>query len=276
MMQTTKYPFSVRLIGFSPVESGHLAALLAQAPASGPAYFCLHDDSLQEPDLFLANGDEMPALARLANLNPSAIQPAAIISNAPVDLPLPQLRRPLRADAVFPMLATMVEQRADALANVTSVGWPSMPERRRRQRIDFDLTDPSVYTSKRRAPLTGAVMVVDQGAALGERVIKLLGKRQLPVLACEAGAQALSLCREQAVSVVLINGSAPGIDPYGLCSAIKALPNGAKIAVVFLVDAAFPYNSVRARAAGARGLLDKPVADRHLLGALQKLLSLPL
>ncbi len=275
-MQITKYPFSVRLIGFSPVESGQLAALLAQAPASGPAYSCLHDDSLQEPDLFLANGDELPALARLATLNPSAIQPAAIIGDAAVDLPLPRLRRPLRPDCVFPVLAGMVEQRADALANVTSVGWPSVPERRRRERIDFDLTDQSVYTSKRRAPQTGAVLVVDQGEVLRERVVRLLGKRKLPVESCDSAAQALRLCREQPVSVVLVNGSAPGIDPYGLCSAIKGLPGGAKVAVVFLVDAAFPYNSVRARAAGARGLLDKPVADRHLLGALQKLLSLPL
>ncbi len=275
-MQTSKYPFSVRLIGFSPVESGQLAALLAQAPDSGPAYSCLHDDSLQEPDLFLANGDHIPALARLASLNPSAIQPAAIIGDAAVDLPLPQLGRPLRAATIFPVLANMVEQRADALANVTSVGWPSVPERRRRERIDFDLTDPTVYTSKRRAPLEGAVLVVDQGTVLRDRVIKLLAKRKLPVEGCEQESEALRLCIAQPVSVVLVNGSTPGIDPYGLCSAIKSLPNGAKIAVVFLVDAAFPYNGVRARAAGARGLLDKPVADRHLLSALQKLLSLPL
>jgi CheY-like chemotaxis protein len=275
-MQTTKYPFSVRLIGFSPVESGQLAALLAQAPDSGPAYSCLHDDSLQEPDLFLANGDHIPALARLASMNPSAIQPAAIIGDAVVDLPLPQLQRPLRAATIFPVLANMVEQRADALANVTSIGWPAVPERRRRERIDFDLTDQSVYTSKRRAPQTGAVLVVDQGDILRDRVVKLLGKRKLPVESCDSASDALRLCIEQPVSVVLVNGSAPGIDPYSLCSSIKALPNGAKIAVVFLVDAAFPYNSVRARAAGARGLLDKPVADRHLLGSLQKLLSLPL
>jgi CheY-like chemotaxis protein len=44
--------------------------------------------------------------------------------------------------------------------------------------------------------------------------------------------------------------------------------------VVFLVSPAFHYDSARARDAGVRGLLDKSVADRHLVAALQKLLSL--
>ena len=65
-MHVSRYPFTVRLIGFSPAENTQLETLLAQAPELGPSYFCLHDDSLQEPDLYIADGGNPAALARLA------------------------------------------------------------------------------------------------------------------------------------------------------------------------------------------------------------------
>lgn len=86
---------------------------------------------------------------------------------------------------------------------------------------------------------------------------------------------AVRLCEETPVAVVLINTSTPGIDPYALCAAIKARPEAARVAVVLLVGPTFAYDAARAAAAGVRGFLDKPVADRHLLGAIKKLLSLP-
>jgi CheY-like chemotaxis protein len=273
-MQLKKYPFAVRLIGFAPPEATALAALLDLGPVGGAAYFCLHDDSLQEPDFYLVNGDDLAALAKLASLNPTAVQPAAIIGATAVEVPLPVLPRPLLAGALHVQLEQMVLQRADALSKITAAGWPSLPERRRRERIDFDLTDPTVYTSRRRAPPDGAILIVDEGAAMGELVVKLLGKRKVPVAWTDNGATALRMCGEHPVSVVLINVATARIDAYGLCASIKALPNGTKMAVVLLVDRQFKYDPARARKAGVRGLLDKPVADRHLVGTLQKLLSL--
>jgi hypothetical protein len=45
--------------------------------------------------------------------------------------------------------------------------------------------------------------------------------------------------------------------------------------VVLLVGKMFNYDSDRARGAGVRGLLDKPVGDRSLVCMLQRLASLP-
>ena len=73
----------------------------------------------------------------------------------------------------------------------------------------------------------------------------------------------------------MVNTAATGIDPYDLCSAIKRQDTGSRIAVVLMVSCSYPYDTARARACGVRGLLDKPIPDRALVGALQRLLSLP-
>ena len=85
----------------------------------------------------------------------------------------------------------------------------------------------------------------------------------------------MRLCDETPVSLVMINTCAPGIEPYSLSSAIKSQEGAGRTAVLFLVGQSFKYDSLRARDAGVRGLLDKPVADRHLLATFQKLLALP-
>ncbi|HZV64698.1 MAG TPA: response regulator [Telluria sp.] len=273
-MHVQKYPFAVRLIGFAPPESASLAAALALAPAAGPAYAALAEDSLQDPDFYLANGDDLAALARLAGANPSAIQPALIVGTPAAEFPFPRLARPLDPLRMFELLAGLVASRAAALARITARGLPLPPERRRRQRLDVDLTDPAVYGARRRAPPNGAVLIIDKGGAFRDHVAKLLGARRLSVEWTDSASTAVRLCDETPVSLVLVNTSTPGIDPYRLCAEIKSLAEATRIAVVFLVGANFGYDGVRARAAGVRGMLDKPIADRHLVAALKKLLSL--
>ena len=274
-MHVQKYPFAVRLIGFAPAESASLAAALALAPAAGPAYAVLADDSLQDPDFYLANGDDLAALAVLAGANPSAIQPALIVGAPAAEFPFPRVERPLDPLRMFELLAGLVDSRAAALARITARGLPLLPERRRRQRLDVDLTNPAVYAARRREPPKGAVLIIDKGGAFRDHVAKLLGARRLSVEWTDSASTAVRLCDETPVALVLVNTSTPGIDPYQLCAEIKSLAEATRIAVVFLVGASFAYDSVRARAAGVRGMLDKPIADRHLVATLKKLLSLP-
>lgn len=274
-MQEKKYPFSVRPLGFPGPQLIQLAELLGQAPPSGPAYFCLPDDSLQEPDLYIANGDDLKALATLSALNPGELQPALILGSPAVQFPFPQLAKPAAPGPLFAALEHLIEQRAEALALITARGLPFVPERRRRERLDVDLTDPSEYVARRRTPARGAVLIIDKGGAFRDHVAKLLGARKLAIEWTDSAVTAARLCEETPVAVVLVNTSTPGIDPYALCSQIKAHDNGLRVAVVLMVSPAFPYDAARARASGVRGLLDKPIADRHLVGALKKLLSLP-
>ena len=85
----------------------------------------------------------------------------------------------------------------------------------------------------------------------------------------------MRLCDETPVALVLINTAAPGIEPYALCSSIKAQAGAGRTPVVFMVTPSFHYDSARARLAGARGLLETPVAGRHLMLTFQKLLDVP-
>ncbi len=274
-MQASKYPFSVRLIGFTGSEAAHIAVALDQTVEFGPAYFCLSEDSLQEPDLFIANGDDLKALATLAALHPSDVQPALIIGAAAVQFPFPHLERPVDWSKMIAVLTHLIGKRADALSRITAAGLPAVPERRRRERLDFDLTDPSEYEAMRKDQAPGSVLCVDKSGVFRDHLLRLLEPNHVMVEWTDSAATAVQLCGQGQVSVVMVNTSTPGIEPYGLCRSIKGLDNGSKIAVVFLVNSAFPYESAKARRAGVRGLLDKPVADRHLLASLKRLLSLP-
>jgi CheY-like chemotaxis protein len=274
-MHAPKTPFAIRLIGFAQAESAQIESVLAQAPHAGPSYFCLHDDSLQEPDLYIADGDDAAALARLVVANPGPLQPALVVGGAPGQFALPRLARPLDAWALYDLLAELVAQRAQALALVSTRGLAPTAERRRHLRLAVDLADAGAYETRRQAAPHGAVLIIDSGGAFRDHVARVLGARRLPIEWTDSAPTAVRLCDETPVSLVMINTSTPGIDPYALCGAIKSQGGAVRTAVVFLVSPAFHYDGARARDAGVRGVLDKPVEDRHLVAALQRLLSLP-
>jgi CheY-like chemotaxis protein len=271
-----KYPFAIRLTGFGPEERPRIANALAKAPVDGPGYFCLLDDSLQDPDLTITNGDDLKSLARLMAAAPTALEPAIVVGNAVLDFPYPRLSRPIDLARMFDMLDELLQRRAEAMANLTARGLPFITERRRQPRLDLDITDPADYQKRRKAPPRGAVLIVDKSAALRDHLDMLMGQGRMSIEWTDAAATAVRLCEETPVSVVLINTSTPGIDPYGLTSAIKAQKGGERIAIVLLVGSSFHYLSAKAKAAGVRGILDKPVADRHLIATLKKLMSMPL
>ncbi|MGZ5199962.1 MAG: response regulator [Telluria sp.] len=273
-MHAPKNPFAVRLIGFDQQESAQLAAALACSPAAGPAYFCLLDDSLQEPDVFIANGEDGEALARLDSARPCPVQPALVAGGDPADCHWPCLAKPLDGARLHALLAQLMTRREQALGQLAAPGRPLALDRRRHARIAGELAPETCY-SRRQPPPDGAVLIIDKGGAFRDHVAEVLAARQAPVAWTDSAPAAVRLCDETPVSLVMINTATPGIDPYALCSAIKAQGGAARTAVVFLVSRTFHYDSLRAHDAGVRGLLDKPVADRHLMAALHKLLSLP-
>lgn len=274
-MHEKKYPFAVRLIGFDPQEQARIAASLALAPAPGPGYCCLLEDSLQEPDISIVNAGDLRALARLPATGPAHLQPALVIGEPPVTLRFPVLARPYTPAGLCAQLAALAARRAVALAGITSRGLALVPERRRSPRLDIDLTDPSEFAARRKEPPRGAILIVDKGGAFRDHVERVLGPRRMGIEWTDSATTAVRLCEETPVAMVLVNTSTPGVDPYRLCGAIKAQDSGTRIAVVLMVSPAFPYDLLRARAAGVRGLLDKPIADRTLVGTVKKLLSLP-
>lgn len=305
-MPATRYPFTVRLVGFAPPECAQLENLLGQAPLPGPSYFCLHDDSLQEPDLYIADGANPAALARLACLPPGALQPILQIGGdgANGENGRRTLPRPVDPASLYEALAELLDTRVQALAALAARGERCLPERRRRPRLAPDTEAPDYYTRLRQGPPDGAVLIIDKGGAFRDHVARVVantfantlgnplsntsgnpatitscltpGTTARPVEWTDSSRAAVRLCDETPVSLVMINTCAPGIEPYSLSSAIKSQEGAGRTAVLFLVGQSFKYDSLRARDAGVRGLLDKPVADRHLLATFQKLLALPL
>lgn len=297
-MHAPRYPFTVRLVGFAPAECARLESLLAQAPLPGPSYFCLHDDSLQEPDLYIADGANPAALARLACLPPGALQPILVIGGdgANGENGRRTLPRPVDPASLYEALAELLDTRVQALAALAARGERCLPERRRRPRLAPDTEAPDYYIRLRQGPPDGAVLIIDKGGAFRDHVARVVantlghtpgnpatitsclapGNAVRPVEWTDSSRAAVRLCDETPVSLVMINTCAPGIEPYSLSSAIKAQEGAGRTAVLFLVGQSFKYDSLRARDAGVRGLLDTPVADRHLLATFHKLLALPL
>ena len=281
-MHSQKYRCAVRLIGFAVPEAAEVSTALAQAPAAGPAYFCLLDDSLQEPDLYIANGDEVLAMATLAAANPSDVAPALLIGNAAAPaFAYPHLPRPFDArnahqlQQLHQLLAGLVGKRAQALALLSARGLAPVIERRRHPRLELDVGETLPQQQRRQQRPAGAILIVDKGGAFRDHVAKVLGARRLPVEWTDSAGAALRLCDETLVSVLMINTSTPQVDPYRLCADVKCLPAAQRTAVLLLIGPNFSYDAPRGREAGVRGVLDKPVADRHLCSAIRKLMSLP-
>lgn len=272
-MQPETHPFGIRLLGFDPGEADKLADMLALAPSTGPAYASLHPDSLQDPDLFIVNSDDLAALAALDNTGP--LQPALLVGKPGAELAFPHIDWPVNPAELFPALARLVDQRADTIADLTARGMPTTVDRRRHQRPDFDLTDPDEYVAMRKEPPKGAVLIVDRNSLFRDHLAKLMAPHGLSIEWTDSASTTMRVCEETPVALVLINTSTPGIEPYGLCAGIKALDGGRRICVVHLVRRDHAYEQARAKAAGVRGLLDLPISERHLTAVLKRILSLP-
>lgn len=272
-MQVHCFPFAVRLIGFSEGEADAIAVSFAEEQGKGYGYFRLLEENLQDPDLYLVNADELKALATLSDLTPSEGRPALLVGTPNVALPYPCLARPLLHATLFEALDALVEKRADALSRLNASSVVSVPERRRRVRLDLDLTDPSEYQRMRvRAGSDGGILIIDKNSAFREYVSDLLVRHNLVVAWANDENKAISLCCAQNFAVVLVNTSIATIDPYGLCEEIKSVSRAENTTVIFLVSKPFAYDAEQARNTGVDGFLNKPVASHHLLSVLKKYL----
>jgi CheY-like chemotaxis protein len=267
-MHAQKTPTAVRLLGFAPDIAAHLVTLLAGAPRSGPLYACLHEDSLQEPDIVLADGTNAAALAWLDGMR---CAPPTLVIGGLGHAGYDHLAHPIEAEQVYACMAKLLAERRRALALLSARGEPLLAERRRRPRLGPD----AGCADGRRPPRDGKVLIVDKGGAFRDHLAGLVGNGRLSIAWTDSASMAVRLCDETPVSLAMINTAAPGIDPYGLSRAIKAQEGAERTAVVLLVGKTFSYDSTLAHGAGVRGLLDKPVGDRSLVAMLQRLTSLP-
>ena len=270
-MSTAGFPFAVRLIGFKPQEIELFDATFALGQGKGSGYFRLAEDNLQDPDLYIANGEDLKALVTLHDLRPSDVRPVLLVGTPMIELPYLAVERPIRWQKLFEALDGLIEKRADTLARLEASDIVSVPERRRRSRVDIDLTDPSEYQSRRAVlPHGGAVLVIDKTPAFRDHVAEILQRHQVEVLWASGEVEAEGACVRQRVSVVLINTSVSDLDAYRLTATVKAARPSDRTSVVFLVSKSNEYDTDKARKAGVSGFLTKPIASHNLITALKR------
>lgn len=273
-MHTPNFPFAVRLMGFSPDEMELFQDYFEVEQEKGHAYFCLSEDSLQDPDLYIVNADDVKTLLQLSSMSPSDIRPALLVGNPLAQMPYKSIPRPIHWELLFDVLGQLIEKRADVLSRLPASDLIAIPDRRRRERLDIDLTDPADYLKMRRAPSRGGVLVIDKNGGFADRLGDLMARYPIAVDWVDTEEAAVDVCDNMAIAVVMINTSLPDIDPYRLCIEVKHLHHNHKPAVIFLVGKPFVYDSIKARAAGCDGLLDKPLSVNNVLLALKKFLPI--
>ena len=266
---------AIRLLGFSPKEEETFFAVLAVAREKGYSYSCLKPGSVQDPDLFIVNAEQLSALATLSDLNPGDVQPVLLIGKTDVELPYHTMSKPIRWRKIFDVLDDLVSRRELLLTTLGANAPLSVQERRRAKRLDFDLTDPGVYERMRKQPVAkGGILVIDKDTQFREYVAAVMDPYGYTVTLASDERSALLLDRNNQHALTLINTSTPNIDPYRLCDALKKQNDGLKTSVIMLIDKSFEYQSGLAERVKCAGFLVKPLSRRVLVRTLKKYLLL--
>ncbi|WP_211455425.1 response regulator [Collimonas antrihumi] len=276
-MKNQKTPFAVRFIGFSAREINIFDATFSVEQNRQIQYYRLSEDSLQEPDLYLVNADDLKALATLADMEPNNLQPALLVGAPHVELPFANVERPIRWLKLFDALDILIERRLIMLATQNSADVAlanSVPERRRRERLDLDLTDPLEYDRMRtKPPPSDRILVIDEESTFRDDLSVAMAHYVVPVEWVGSPDGAAEVYTGLTISVVLINPELSNFDPYDFCTTIKHQYRNTRIAVIFLVDRSFVYDQVRARQVECDGFLSRHLDQRQILSALGKFLS---
>ncbi|MDE2430026.1 MAG: response regulator [Burkholderiales bacterium] len=266
---------AIRLLGFSAKEEDTFFTVLAVAREKGYRYTCLKQGSLQDPDIYIVNAEDLKALAALSDIHPGDAQPVLLIGKTDITLPYRVMTRPIRWRQIFDILDDMIDRRQLLLTTLSAFSEISVPERRRSKRLDLDLTDPSVYQKMRQVPVAkGGILIVDKDNRFREYVAMIMDRYSISVtLACDERS-ALVLDRNNRHALTMINTSTPDIDPYRLCGELKKQNANCKTSVIFLVDQGFNYKVAQAEKVHCDGFLTKPLSRKLVLQTIQKFLQL--
>jgi len=274
-MQNQTIPLAVRLIGFSAHEVGIFEATFKVERSHSHTYFHLPEDSLQDPDLYIANADELKALAALSDVGPSDVRPALLVGTPELELPYERVERPIRWRKLFDALEKLIEKRDQVLATLDASGVVLVPERRRAGRVDLDLTDPAEYKAMRRQlSRSGNVLIIDRTPTFHHFVADMLSRYQVTVHLASDEAEVIEACKLRRIALVMINTSMPDMDPYKLCQAIKKYRGDNSTAVIFLLASSFVLDHEKAVSVDLDGFLHKPLTGNLLLSTLMKFLPL--
>jgi len=150
---------AIRLLGFLHAEEEVFAKAFLEPRDNDVQFMCLQEGCLQDPDIYLVNAEDIKAVATLSDLHPGEAQPVLLVGKTKLELTYPSFPRPVRWRELFVLLDEMVAKRQALLKNLRAFSHVAVPERRRRDRLDFDLTDPEVYKKCARQNLVAVAFL---------------------------------------------------------------------------------------------------------------------
>lgn len=122
--------------------------------------------------------------------------------------------------------------------------------------------------------MTARVLIVDDIPTN----VKLLEARLLAeyydVVTASSGPQALAICQEQHIDIVLLDVMMPEMDGFEVCRRLKADPKNQHVPVLMITALDQASDRVQGLEAGADDFLSKPVDDVQLLARVKSLVRL--
>ena len=115
------------------------------------------------------------------------------------------------------------------------------------------------------------VLIVDDSETIRQEVARALGNAGFSVFEASDGIDALERIGEIDFSMVILDVNMPRLGGLDLLDRLKADPKTSKLPVIMLTTEAQRSMIERAKNAGARGWLIKPVKMEHLVIAVTKL-----
>lgn len=114
------------------------------------------------------------------------------------------------------------------------------------------------------------IIVIERDRHVRELLIEFLGSAGYALELFDEGVTALAAVRSQPPALVILEILVPKLDGLTLCRAIKLAPATSDIPVLVL---SVLNASDRAHLAGADGFMLKPIEQRRLLAAVERLTS---
>jgi twitching motility two-component system response regulator PilG len=247
--------YFVDVIGFNQTERLLLSSIFGLAARRDPSFQRRDGSSARPADLYLVDGADADAMGQFRALRAHNPAPAVLVGEADAASGLPALPRPIQ-------WARLLQSFDDAVAQI-----PAAPALEKTQVL------PTTKPRPKPAPLTDAVLVVDDNATVRKFMEAKLAPYGISADFAETGEQAVGLTGTKEYTCVFLDVVLPGIDGYQVCKLIKSNKQAVKrTAVVMLTSRSSPFDKLRGSLAGCDEYLTKPVDENRLLEVISKFL----
>ncbi len=122
--------------------------------------------------------------------------------------------------------------------------------------------------------MTARVLVVDDIFANVKLLETRLTAEYFEVLTATNGPDAIALCEQGSVDLVLLDVMMPGMDGFEVCRRLKASPTTAHLPVILVTALDQPSDRVKGLEAGADDFVTKPIKEVPLLTRVRSLVRI--